>query len=75
MVYGVLVSQQDPENGGKFVGLKPSNISLFYDDQLHSYKIVMSRQWFKATTSLGDRESKLGHMCISVCVCVWGGVF
>ncbi|KAK2147596.1 hypothetical protein LSH36_545g01027 [Paralvinella palmiformis] len=47
-VHDVLGSQQDPENGGKlydgqFVGLKPSNISLFYDNDRHTYKIVMSR--------------------------------
>ncbi|KAK2147602.1 hypothetical protein LSH36_545g02005 [Paralvinella palmiformis] len=47
-VYGVLGSQQDPENGGKvyddqFVGLKPLHISLFYDDHRRTYKIVISR--------------------------------
>jgi len=66
-VYGVLGSQQDPENGGKvyddqFVGLKPSNISLFYDDHRHTYKIVMSRDQKDTPHNEVINRTIIGHL-------------
>jgi len=66
-VYGVLGSQQDPENGRKlyddrFVDTKPSNISLFYDNDRHTYKIVMSRDRKDTPHNKVKNTTIIGHL-------------
>ncbi|KAK2147597.1 hypothetical protein LSH36_545g01032 [Paralvinella palmiformis] len=66
-VYGVPGSQQDPENGKKlyddrFVDTKPSNISLFYDNDRHTYKIVMSRDQEDTPHNKVKNRTIIGHL-------------